>query len=143
MSARKGILAGGNWIVDKLKFIDTYPQQDALTNILTETTGNGGSPSSLCHHFATLDTAARLTPIFRAQSCIVPKPAVRARSRANAKPPASSLMFDAFKKAPAIATIVRDSRFADSSSIRFCMKTEMIRAFLRGISAISAIRSAS
>ena len=44
MSARKGILSGGNWIVDKLKFIDTYPQQDALANILTETTGNGGSP---------------------------------------------------------------------------------------------------
>jgi sugar/nucleoside kinase (ribokinase family) len=42
MSARTGILAAGNWIVDKLKFIDTYPQQDALANILNETIGNGG-----------------------------------------------------------------------------------------------------
>jgi sugar/nucleoside kinase (ribokinase family) len=44
MSARSGILAGGNWIIDKLKVIDTYPAQDALANILSETVGNGGSP---------------------------------------------------------------------------------------------------
>jgi sugar/nucleoside kinase (ribokinase family) len=54
MSARKGILAAGNWIVDKLKFIDTYPQQDALANILTETTGNGGSPFNVLLDLARL-----------------------------------------------------------------------------------------
>jgi sugar/nucleoside kinase (ribokinase family) len=54
MSARKGILAGGNWIVDKLKFIDTYPQQDALANILTETTGNGGAPFNVLLDLARL-----------------------------------------------------------------------------------------
>ena len=43
MNERSGILAGGNWIVDKLKFIDTYPQQDALSNILGQSVGNGGS----------------------------------------------------------------------------------------------------
>ncbi len=47
MNARQGILAGGNWIVDQLKTIDTYPQQDALSNILAETTGNGGSPFNI------------------------------------------------------------------------------------------------
>lgn len=54
MSARKGILAGGNWIVDKLKFIDTYPQQDALANILSETTGNGGCPFNVLVDLARL-----------------------------------------------------------------------------------------
>jgi len=54
MSARQGILSGGNWIVDKLKFIDTYPQQDALANILTETTGNGGSPFNVLLDLARL-----------------------------------------------------------------------------------------
>lgn len=43
MSVRHGVLAGGNWIVDKLKIIDRYPQQDALSNILNESVGNGGS----------------------------------------------------------------------------------------------------
>lgn len=41
---RKGILAGGNWIVDAVKIIDTWPQQDALANIRTTSKGTGGSP---------------------------------------------------------------------------------------------------
>jgi sugar/nucleoside kinase (ribokinase family) len=44
MSTRKGILAGGNWIVDAVKIIDLWPQQDALANILSEAKGTGGSP---------------------------------------------------------------------------------------------------
>ena len=47
MKHRSGILAGGNWIVDKLKLIDTYPQQDALANIRSESIGNGGSPFNI------------------------------------------------------------------------------------------------
>jgi sugar/nucleoside kinase (ribokinase family) len=47
MSARSGILAGGNWIVDKLKIVDCYPQQDALANILAQSEGNGGSPFNI------------------------------------------------------------------------------------------------
>jgi sugar/nucleoside kinase (ribokinase family) len=43
MNARRGILAGGNWIVDQLKTIDQFPQQDALANIQNESVGNGGS----------------------------------------------------------------------------------------------------
>jgi sugar/nucleoside kinase (ribokinase family) len=41
---RNGILGGGNWIVDAVKIIDTWPQQDALANILSESKGTGGSP---------------------------------------------------------------------------------------------------
>ena len=54
MKPRSGILAGGNWIVDKLKLIDTYPQQDALANILSESIGNGGSPFNILINLANL-----------------------------------------------------------------------------------------
>ena len=43
-TARNGILAGGNWILDRTKIIDVYPAQDALANILAETSCNGGGP---------------------------------------------------------------------------------------------------
>jgi sugar/nucleoside kinase (ribokinase family) len=54
MKPLSGILAGGNWIVDKLKLIDTYPQQDALANILSESIGNGGSPFNILIDLANL-----------------------------------------------------------------------------------------
>ena len=41
---RTGILAAGNWIVDAVKIIDTWPLQDALANILSTSKGTGGSP---------------------------------------------------------------------------------------------------
>ncbi len=47
MATRNGILAGGNWIVDAVKIIDTFPKQDALANILSETKGTGGSPFNI------------------------------------------------------------------------------------------------
>ncbi len=54
MSDRSGIIAGGNWIVDKLKVIDTYPAQDALANIVSESVGNGGSPFNILVDLAKL-----------------------------------------------------------------------------------------
>lgn len=54
MSARSGIVAGGNWIVDKLKTVDTYPEQDALANIVGESAGNGGSPFNVLVDLAKL-----------------------------------------------------------------------------------------
>jgi sugar/nucleoside kinase (ribokinase family) len=41
---RKGILTTGNWIVDHVKVIDTWPTQDALANIESEYRGTGGAP---------------------------------------------------------------------------------------------------
>ncbi len=55
MKTRSGILAGGNWVVDKLKLIDTFPQQDALANIISESTGNGGSPFNILINLANLE----------------------------------------------------------------------------------------
>jgi sugar/nucleoside kinase (ribokinase family) len=63
MAARSGILAGGNWIVDKLRFIDTYPAQDSLANILSETVGNGGSPFNVLTDLARLQAPFPLSAI--------------------------------------------------------------------------------
>jgi sugar/nucleoside kinase (ribokinase family) len=54
MSTRTGILAGGNWIVDAVKIIDTWPQQDALANIRSESKGTGGSPFNVLVDLAVL-----------------------------------------------------------------------------------------
>jgi len=44
-SARRGLLAGGNWIVDQVKLIDVYPQREQLANIRSQTRqGTGGAP---------------------------------------------------------------------------------------------------
>lgn len=42
--ARKGILGGGNWIVDQVKLIDTYPPRESLANIRSQYQGSGGAP---------------------------------------------------------------------------------------------------
>lgn len=40
---RKGILAGGNWITDRVKLIDVYPQPEQLANIAQHSEGTGGA----------------------------------------------------------------------------------------------------
>lgn len=47
MTPRNGILAGGNWIIDHVKMIDTWPAQDALANISSKSRGTGGSPFNI------------------------------------------------------------------------------------------------
>ncbi len=51
---RHGIAAAGNWIVDRVKTIDAWPEQDTLANILFETAGNGGGPFNLLCDLARL-----------------------------------------------------------------------------------------
>jgi sugar/nucleoside kinase (ribokinase family) len=43
-SARRGLLAGGNWIIDLVKIIDVYPQPEQLANIRRQSQGTGGAP---------------------------------------------------------------------------------------------------
>lgn len=43
-SARRGLLAGGNWIIDQVKLIDVYPQPEQLGNIRGQSQGTGGAP---------------------------------------------------------------------------------------------------
>ncbi|WP_236980384.1 carbohydrate kinase family protein [Membranihabitans maritimus] len=42
--AREGIICGGNWIVDHVKIIDSYPEEERLANIHREFISNGGAP---------------------------------------------------------------------------------------------------
>lgn len=39
---RQGLTAAGNWIVDRVKTIDVWPQEERLAQIISETTGGGG-----------------------------------------------------------------------------------------------------
>ena len=53
-TARNGILAGGTWIVDHVKLVNGYPEQDTLASILGETRGTGGSPYNVLLNLAKL-----------------------------------------------------------------------------------------
>jgi sugar/nucleoside kinase (ribokinase family) len=55
-SGRRGVLAGGNWIVDQVKLIDVYPQREQLANIRGEFQGTGGAPYNVLVDLARLDT---------------------------------------------------------------------------------------
>jgi sugar/nucleoside kinase (ribokinase family) len=44
---RTGVLAGGNFIIDHVKMIDAFPEQDMLVNISGQTRSNGGGPYNL------------------------------------------------------------------------------------------------
>jgi sugar/nucleoside kinase (ribokinase family) len=45
--ARRGVLAGGNWILDQVKLIDAYPPPEHLTSIRSCSQGVGGAPGNL------------------------------------------------------------------------------------------------
>jgi sugar/nucleoside kinase (ribokinase family) len=51
---RRGVLAGGNWIVDHVKMIDVWPTQDTLANISVQSDGNGGGPYNVAKNLAKL-----------------------------------------------------------------------------------------
>ena len=51
---RRGIVAGGNWIIDHVKMIDKYPDQDTLASILRESRGTGGAPFNVLIDLAKL-----------------------------------------------------------------------------------------
>src|SRR5512142_820357 len=53
-AARKGLLAGGNWIIDQVKLIDVYPQPEQLANIREQTEGTGGAPYNVLIDLAKL-----------------------------------------------------------------------------------------
>jgi sugar/nucleoside kinase (ribokinase family) len=53
-SHRKGLLAGGNWIIDQVKLIDIYPQPEQLANIREQDQGSGGAPYNVLIDLAKL-----------------------------------------------------------------------------------------
>ena len=44
---RFGVISGGNWIVDHVKVIDQWPDQDGLAIIASQSSGNGGGSYNL------------------------------------------------------------------------------------------------
>ena len=60
---RTGLLAGGNWIVDHIKLIDTWPAQDALASICRQSSSNGGSPYNILVDLAQLGAAFPLSAV--------------------------------------------------------------------------------
>src|SRR5260221_6348815 len=53
--SRRGLMAGGNWIIDQVKLIDVYPQRDQLANIRSQTRqGTGGAPYNVLIDLARL-----------------------------------------------------------------------------------------
>ncbi len=54
MKSRTGILAGGNWIVDHVKILNTWPTQDSLATIEAESASNGGAPYNVLKDLAAL-----------------------------------------------------------------------------------------
>lgn len=55
MNRRRGILAAGNWIVDRVKQIDRWPGEGNLCNILRERRAAGGGPCNVLFDLAALD----------------------------------------------------------------------------------------
>lgn len=51
---RSGILSGGNFIIDHVKLINAYPEQDMLADILRETSSNGGGPYNVLKDLAAM-----------------------------------------------------------------------------------------
>lgn len=54
MSRRNGILAGGNFIIDHVKLINAWPEQDMLADIRGETSSNGGGPYNVLKDLAAM-----------------------------------------------------------------------------------------
>ena len=54
---RRGIIAGGNWLIDHVKVIDAWPEQDSLATILEQSWGNGGGPYNVLKNLAKLGAA--------------------------------------------------------------------------------------
>jgi hypothetical protein len=57
---RSGILAAGNFIVDYVKIIDAYPEQDMLASILSESQANGGGPYNVLKDLSAMQAGFRL-----------------------------------------------------------------------------------
>ena len=58
-----GILAGGNFIVDHVKQIDHFPEQDQLALVRSASRSNGGGPYNLLRNLAAMDVGIALQAV--------------------------------------------------------------------------------
>ena len=57
---KKGIIGAGNWIIDKVKTIDRWPNEGELCNILTQEKAGGGGPCNVLFDLAALNSGIPL-----------------------------------------------------------------------------------
>lgn len=60
---RSGLLIAGNWILDQVKLIDKFPEEQSLVNILHEYTSNGGSAYNILMDLVKLEAPFPLEAI--------------------------------------------------------------------------------
>jgi sugar/nucleoside kinase (ribokinase family) len=53
-STRRGVLGGGNWIIDQVKIVDVFPKLEQLSNIRSQSQGTGGAPYNVLIDLARL-----------------------------------------------------------------------------------------
>jgi len=58
-----GIACGGNWVVDRNKVIERYPEENSLAMILDESVGGGGCAYNVIIDLAKLDPELKLTAV--------------------------------------------------------------------------------
>lgn len=63
VTSRSGLLAGGNFLIDQVKVIDIWPDQDALSNILSQSRGNGGGPYNVLKDLALMQAGFPLAAV--------------------------------------------------------------------------------
>jgi sugar/nucleoside kinase (ribokinase family) len=64
-TARSGFLAAGNFIIDQVKMIDVWPEQDALATISEISRSNGGGPYNVLKDLALLGAPFPLSAVGR------------------------------------------------------------------------------
>ena len=60
---KSGIVCAGNWVIDKVKLIDRFPEEGTLCNISSQIRSTGGGPANVSFDIAAMDPAL---PLFAA-----------------------------------------------------------------------------
>lgn len=63
MIERRGILAGGNFIVDHVKIVDRYPAPEMLASIIDQSIANGGGPYNVLTDLARMGVGVPLEAV--------------------------------------------------------------------------------
>jgi len=60
---RSGICCGGNWVVDEIKIIEAWPEEERLVTILSEEKGTGGAPYNVLIDLRNIDSKIYLEAV--------------------------------------------------------------------------------
>ena len=57
---KNGIICAGNWVIDKVKLIDRFPEEGTLCNISSQIRSTGGGPANVSFDIAAMDSTLPL-----------------------------------------------------------------------------------